>query len=107
MKYLLAHDLGTSGNKATLFSIDGKLIDSKVYEYKTNWFNSGWAEQNADDWYRAVCTTTRQIVNQIDPKDILGVSFSGQMMGCICLNKDGEVLHNPIIWADKDRKSVV
>ncbi|NQU23279.1 MAG: hypothetical protein HQ567_18525 [Candidatus Nealsonbacteria bacterium] len=24
---LLAHDLGTSGNKATLFSVDGELID--------------------------------------------------------------------------------
>ena len=28
--YILAHDLGTSGNKATLFSTDGKLIGSRV-----------------------------------------------------------------------------
>ena len=26
MKYILAHDLGTSGNKATLFSDEGKMI---------------------------------------------------------------------------------
>ena len=25
MKYIIAHDLGTSGNKATLFSEDGAL----------------------------------------------------------------------------------
>ena len=30
-KYLLAHDLGTSGNKATLFSIEGQLIASCTY----------------------------------------------------------------------------
>ena len=30
-KYILAHDLGTSGNKATLFSEDGKLIASQIY----------------------------------------------------------------------------
>lgn len=28
MQYLLAHDLGTSGNKATLFSTDGRMIGS-------------------------------------------------------------------------------
>ena len=33
-KYILAHDLGTSGNKATLFSEDGKLIASQIYAYK-------------------------------------------------------------------------
>ena len=27
-KYLLAHDLGTSGNKATLFTTEGELIRS-------------------------------------------------------------------------------
>ena len=25
-KYLIAHDLGTSGDKASLFSIEGKLV---------------------------------------------------------------------------------
>ena len=29
MKYILAHDLGTSGNKATLFSGEGKLITQR------------------------------------------------------------------------------
>ena len=29
MKYILAHDLGTSGNKATLFSDEGKMITSE------------------------------------------------------------------------------
>ncbi len=33
MKYILAHDLGTSGNKATLFSDEGKMITSEVFRY--------------------------------------------------------------------------
>lgn len=32
-KYLLAHDLRTSGNKTTLFSIEGQLIASCTYNY--------------------------------------------------------------------------
>ena len=39
-KYLLAHDLGTSGNKATLFTIDGQLIKSSVSGYKTHYFEA-------------------------------------------------------------------
>ncbi len=51
--YILAHDLGTSGNKATLFSTDGKLIGSQVEPYDTRYFNGTWVEQNADDWWNA------------------------------------------------------
>ena len=33
-KYLLAHDIGTSGNKATLFAVEGKLIKSAHAAYE-------------------------------------------------------------------------
>ena len=42
MKYLLAHDLGTSGNKATLFSEDGKLVKSVTESYDTVYKNNNW-----------------------------------------------------------------
>ena len=45
MKYLLAHDLGTSGDKATLFSTEGKLMGSAVHSYDTHYFNDTWVEQ--------------------------------------------------------------
>ena len=44
MKYILAHDLGTSGNKATLFSQEGKMVTSEVYSYGCHYFNVNWAE---------------------------------------------------------------
>ena len=50
MKYLLAHDLGTSGNKATLFSTDGQLVKSYVESYGCHYFNNNWAEQNPEEW---------------------------------------------------------
>lgn len=83
-KYLLAHDLGTSGNKATLYTIEGELIASKTYNYVTKYFNVNWAEQNPNDWWKAVCNSTRELIKDIDTKQIVAVSFSGQMMGCVC-----------------------
>ena len=48
--YLLAHDLGTSGNKAVLYKADGSLAASVLCEYPTYYPNSGWVEQNPQDW---------------------------------------------------------
>ena len=54
MKYILAHDLGTSGNKATLFSDEGKMITSEVFRYDCHYFNTNWAEQDPEDFWKAI-----------------------------------------------------
>ncbi|WP_342513562.1 xylulokinase [Sporosarcina sp. FSL K6-1522] len=102
-KYILAHDLGTSGNKATLFSATGEMIGSSISSYDTHYFNEKWAEQNPEDWWNAVCTSTKQLIEQlgISSEDIQVVSFSGQMMGCLCVDQQGVPLRDSIIWADQ------
>jgi xylulokinase len=99
-KYLIAHDLGTSGNKATLYTTDGKLVKSTISVYDTKYFNSNWAEQNPHDWWKAICSSTKDLLQGIEKKEVLAVSFSGQMMGCLCVDKNGEPLRPSIIWAD-------
>ncbi len=99
--YLLAHDLGTSGNKATLYTTDGELVNSVVASYPTNYFNNNWAEQDAEDWWRAVCNSTTQILRGLNNQDVAAVSFSGQMMGCLCVDRRGVPLRKAIIWADQ------
>ncbi len=101
--YLLAHDLGTSGNKAALFSTDGTLIGSQIVSYPTHYFHHNWVEQNAEDWWNAVCESTKTLLQttKISPEEIAAVSFSGQMMGCLCVDKQGNPLRPAIIWADQ------
>ncbi len=107
MKFILAHDLGTSGNKATLFGDSGELIASRVYSYKTNYFNQTWVEQSPDDWWKAICETSRSLLegSGTDPADVAVVSFSGQMMGCLCVDRSGTPLRPSIIWADQRAQS--
>ena len=99
-QYLLAHDLGTSGNKATLYTTEGKLVGSQIYSYDTHVSHANWVEQNPDDWWKAVCVTTKNLVSSIDVKEIAAVSFSGQMMGCLCVDDRGNPLRESLIWAD-------
>lgn len=103
MKYLIAHDLGTSGNKATLFTIDGNLVTSVNYTYNTKFFNANWAEQNPNDWYNAVCESNKLLLKKanVNNKDVASLSFSGQMMGCVLVDKNHNALRNAIIWSDQ------
>lgn len=100
-KYLIAHDLGTSGDKATLFTADGELVNSITYVYGTNFFRSTWAEQNPEDWWRAVCENNKALLKGIDKTQVAGMAFSGQMMGCVPVDRDGKALRPAIIWADQ------
>ncbi len=99
--YLIAHDLGTTGNKATLFDTDGNLIKSVTHAYDTNFFNGTWAEQNPEDWWDAVCITNKALLEGIDKTKVAALAFSGQMMGCVVVDKEGNHLRPAIIWADQ------
>ena len=101
-EYILAHDLGTSGNKATLFATDGTLVGSRTVAYPVYYDKPLWAEQDSNDWWNAVCNSTKELMSAygVDAEDVKAVSFSGQMMGCLPVNADGEPLCRSIIWAD-------
>ena len=100
-KYLIAHDLGTSSNKASLFSTTGELVKSYTVPYEVHFFQKNCAQQNPEDWWEAVCTATRKIIEDISPENVLGISFSSQMQACIAVNENGEALRPAMIWADQ------
>ncbi len=101
-KFILAHDLGTTGNKASLFDEQGGVRASSLSTYGTEYPQPNWVEQNPEDWWKAVCISTKQLLNTtgIAPKQVDCISFSGQMMGCVVLDRRARPLRNALIWAD-------
>jgi xylulokinase len=101
--YLLAHDLGTSGNKGTLYTPAGQLVASYTCTYETHYLKNNWAEQDPHDWWRAVCLCTRQLLERsgVNPADIAVVALSGQMMGCTPVDRAGNVLRPSILYCDQ------
>lgn len=102
-RYVLAHDVGTTGDKATLYDEDGALAGSAFAGYETLSPQPGWAEQQPEDWWRAFCASTRQLLHEsrVRPGDIAVVAFSGQMMGAVAVDVTGRALRKAIIWADQ------
>ena len=63
--YLLAHDLGTTGNKATLFDAEEGMVLASTFEpYPTFYPQPAWAEQDPADWERAIWQCTRRLLSQ-------------------------------------------
>ena len=103
MRYLLAHDIGTSGDKATLFTEDGRAAAACIEHYPLYQENPLFAEQDAEDWWRAFSESTKKLlaISGVNPREISAVSFSGQMMGCLPVDQNEKPLRRALIWADQ------
>jgi xylulokinase len=99
---IIAHDLGTTGDKASLHTESGALVTSVTEPYGTDFRPGGVAEQNPLDWWNAVCAATRRLLAQADvaPGRIAVMGFSGQMMGAVLLDSAFEPVRPALIWAD-------
>jgi xylulokinase len=101
-KYVLAHDVGTSSNKAVLVRLDTTVVGHATAEYPVYYPKRGWAEQKPSDWWKAIATTTKRLLEKekVKPAQIVGLAFSTQMAGTLPVNEKGEPLMPCMIWLD-------
>ena len=105
MKYALAYDVGTTGVKTCLFKIDGsvELVADAIEGYELYVFPDGGAEQDPDEWWAAMCNTTKELFTKTDvrPEDISGISFCSQMQGLVLVDKDGLPVRRAMSYMDQ------
>jgi xylulokinase len=102
-EYLVGIDIGTSGCKVALFTPDGNVLFQGTKPYTTHYLHPGYAEQNPEDWWRAVCDNLRDMLKHtgIDPRQIKGIGVDGQSGAAIPMDESGKPLRNAIIWLDR------
>jgi len=107
MKYVIAYDIGTTGLKTCIFEIDKtiKLLSSDNSSYGITVLPNGGAEQNADEWWTNMCKSTKECFKKLKvklkPEDISGISFCSQMQGLVLVDKQGNILRNPMSYMDQ------
>ena len=100
-KYLLGIDVGTTGTKTLLFSADGQLLGHAYRGYEMNNPQVGYSEQNAEDWWNAVCETVREVCS--DPeigKAVAAISLSLQGGTMVAVDKDMKPVRPAMVWND-------
>ena len=101
--YIIAYDLGTGGNKASLYDQDGVCLSSTFLPYDTIYPHTGWHEQRPMDWWNAVVESTNRLLNEtaVDKREITCCGISGQSLGVVPLDRNGELLREGTpIWSD-------
>ncbi|MBL7065233.1 MAG: FGGY-family carbohydrate kinase [Anaerolineae bacterium] len=108
-QYIIAHDVGTSGNKAVLVDTGGDIRASAFQPYPVHYPRPDWAEQEPEDWWKTIVATTRHVLAQsgVPPQDVLAMVYTTQMLGIVPMGRVGAGLvpaHEPlrpaIIWLD-------
>ena len=100
MDTFIGIDLGTSAVKLLLVGADGGILNSITKTYSVSYPQSGWSEQNPEDWLNAVERGIEELISAVDPKYIKGISFGGQMHGLVVLDRDDNVIRPCILWND-------
>ena len=87
-------DLGTGGNKASLYDGEGNCISSIFVPYETGYPRAGWHEQRPLDWWNAVVQSTRRLLetNPDETGNIDTIAFAGHSLGAVPLGARGETL---------------
>ena len=109
-KYVITYDVGTTGIKTCLIEISSqiKILGSATFGYglyvddETGY--KGGAEQHADEWWEAMCVTTKAVFDKVpyvNKEQVEGISFCSQMQGLVLVDKEGNCVRNPMSYMDQ------
>jgi xylulokinase len=89
-EYLVGVDLGTSGTKAALFHVDGRLIAEASLEVPIYYPRPGVVEQENDDFYRTAALAVHSCLEQssVEPGQVAAIAFDSQMAGVGSVGED-------------------
>ena len=99
---LLGIDVGTSACKVAAFDLEGHVLAQAAESYPVLYPQPGWAEQDPQQWWEAVCKALRRLWESgaVAPGEVAGVGIDGQSWSAIPLDKEGRALCNTPIWMD-------
>lgn len=102
--YILALDLGTTGNRAFVFNADRQIVGQGYKELKQYYPQPGWLEHDAQEIWQDTCSLIQTAIAnaQITPSAIAALGLTVQRETCLIWDKTtGKPLHNAIVWQDR------
>lgn len=102
MAHFLTADGGTESLRARIYDLAGTCLGSCAVPYETRFAPGGRAEQDPEDWWRALGAATRGAVAEagIDPAGIEAMAFATTCCTVVALDRDGRALRPALMWMD-------
>ncbi|MBD2450269.1 glycerol kinase GlpK [Nostoc sp. FACHB-152] len=102
--YILALDLGTTGNRAFVFNAAGQIVGQAYKELTQYYPQPGWLEHDPKEiWQDTFRVMQNAIANaEISPAEIAALGLTVQRETCLIWDKTtGKPLHKAIVWQDR------
>lgn len=103
-RYILALDLGTTGNRAFVFNREGQVV-SQAYKELTQYYpQPGWVEHDPLEIWRDTQWVMQTAIQKaaIQPAEIAAIGLTVQRETCLLWDRTtGEPLHPAIVWQDR------
>lgn len=94
---VIGYDVGTTGFKAALYDISSdeiRLKASEIEQYHLTVLPNGGAEQDPEDWWRAMCSTTRKLLRRTgtEKEEVRGIACCSQCCTLVMTDEKGKAL---------------
>lgn len=100
-KYILAIDQGTTGSRAILFDVRGRIVASAYREFRQYFPKPGWVEHNAEEIWKSCVFVIQKAVaaGRIDPRQIAAIGITNQRETTVLWDrKTSRPVHHAIVW---------
>ena len=103
--FIIIYDFGTTSLKTCLFEIGSEIeiAASSSAGYGLYITEDGGAEQDTEEWWAALCSTTRDCLKEsgVKPEKIEGIAFCSQMQGAVFVDENANAVRPPMNYLDQ------
>lgn len=102
--YIMALDLGTTGNRAILFDREGAIVGQAYKELTQYYPQPGWLDHDPREIWQDTQWAIQTAIQKagIQPDEIAAIGLTVQRETCLLWDKtSGRPLHNAIVWQDR------
>ncbi|TFG00977.1 MAG: hypothetical protein EU541_00810 [Promethearchaeota archaeon] len=101
--FVAALDLGTTGCRTYIFDLSGTIIAWDYEEWESYYPKPSFVEQDANLWWNSIKNTIDSAIKKsgVDIREIVSLSVTNQRETIVPVDKDGNPLHNALVWQDR------
>jgi xylulokinase len=103
---LVGFDVGTTAAKGGAFDLDGNLLAIAERSYRIERPRPGWAEQDPEEWWRAMLGVLDELRRDVDVGRTAGIGVCSQVNTHVFVDADGAPLGPAIVWQDQRCASI-
>ena len=100
-KYIIAIDLGTTGNRVFCFDKKGKVISSAYREFTQYFPKPGWVEHDGMEIWDSICQLVPEAIKKgdLEPASAVSIGITNQRETAILWDSEtGRPIYHAIVW---------